>query len=122
MKFYKCDICGNLVTHLSEEVGVVSCCGEDMVELTPNTVDAAVEKHVPVYTVNGNEVSVKVGEVAHPMLATHYITAIAVETNKGKYIKKLSPETPAEATFILGDGETVVAVYEYCNLHGLWKA
>ena len=122
MKFYKCKVCGNLVTHLSKEVGIVTCCGQAMTELIPNTVEAATEKHIPVYNVSNNEVVVKVGEVAHPMTTEHYITAIAVETNKGVYVKKLLPTNTAEAVFKLDSDEEVVAVYEYCNLHGLWKA
>ncbi len=122
MNFYKCEICGNIVTHLASENNKVVCCGKQMTLLTPNTVDAAVEKHVPVYTVNGNTVSVKVGEVAHPMLENHYITMIALETDKGVYIKKLTPNNQASAAFLLNNDEKIVAVYEYCNLHGLWKA
>ena len=122
MKFYKCTTCGNLITHLNNEIGKVSCCGKQMIELTPNTVEASLEKHIPVYNVIGNEVFVKVGEVAHPMLKEHFITSIALETDKGVYIKKLLPETTPEVTFKIADNEQIVAVYEYCNLHGLWKA
>ena len=122
MKFYKCKTCGNFITHLSNEVGKVVCCGKQMEELVPNTVEASVEKHLPVYNVIGNEVFIKVGEVAHPMLNEHFITAIILETDKGSYIKKLTPNTSAEATFELANDEKIIAVYEYCNLHGLWKA
>ena len=122
MKFYKCKVCGNLITHLSKEVGIVTCCGQAMTELIPNTVEAATEKHIPVYNVSNNEVIVKVGEVAHPMTTEHYITAIAVETNKGVYVKKLLPDGEAVAIFTLNDGEEIKTVYEYCNLHGLWQS
>ena len=121
MKFYKCEICGNIITHLANEVGVVSCCGTEVTEINPNVTEAATEKHLPVYEKNGNVLTVKVGEVAHPMLETHYITAIAVETNKGEYVKKLIPGEPAVAEFVIND-EEVLGVYEYCNLHGLWKS
>ena len=76
MKFYKCNICGNVITHVNKEANKVSCCNKEMVELVANTVEASTEKHIPVYNVIGNEVFVKVGEVTHPMLNEHYITTI----------------------------------------------
>lgn len=122
MKFYICDHCGNLVTFLHDAGVPVMCCGQKMTELVPGTVDAAVEKHVPVVDVKGNVVSVKVGSVEHPMLPEHSIQWIALETNQGSQIKYLKPGEKPEAAFALSEGESVVAVYEYCNLHGLWKA
>ena len=97
------------------------CCGEKMTELVPNTSDGAGEKHVPVVKINGNEVEVRVGEVDHPMLPEHFIQWIYVQTNKGGMRKVLNPNEAPAATFALTEGEEVVAVYEYCNLHGLWK-
>lgn len=122
MKFYVCEHCGNLVTFLHAAGVPVMCCGQKMTELVPGTVDAAVEKHVPVVDVKGNVVSVKVGSVEHPMLPEHSIQWIALETNQGSQIKYLKPGEKPEAVFALAEGESVVAVYEYCNLHGLWKA
>ena len=98
------------------------CCGQKMTELVPGTVDAAQEKHVPVVEVKGNVVHVKVGAVAHPMLEEHSIQWIALETSQGSQIKYLKPGEQPEAVFALAEGEQVVAAYEYCNLHGLWKA
>ena len=80
------------------------------------------EKHVPVAEEKGNMVHVAVGAVAHPMLPEHYIEWIALETNQGSQIKKLQPGQAPEAVFALAEGEKMVAVYAYCNLHGLWKA
>ena len=91
-------------------------------ELIPNTTDAAGEKHVPVISVNGQEVTVTVGEVAHPMMDAHYITFIALETDKGAVIRQLKPGSEPKAVFTIGADEKVIAAYEYCNLHGLWKA
>ena len=122
MKFYRCDHCGNIVTFVHSAGVPVMCCGQMMTELVPGTVDAAVEKHVTVVEVNGTRVEVKVGSVAHPMLPEHSIQWIAVETNQGSHIKYLQPGQDPEASFALSQGETVSAVYEYCNLHGLWKA
>jgi superoxide reductase len=91
-----------------------------MEELVPNTVDAAKEKHVPVVTVEGNKVVVEVGSVAHPMLEEHFIQWIYLQTKNGGQRKCLVPGQEPKAVFALEDDE-VVAVYEYCNLHGLWK-
>lgn len=122
MKFFKCEICGNMVEMVKDSGVPMMCCGKQMTELIPGTSDGAVEKHVPVYSVDGNKVVVNVGSVAHPMMDAHYIEWIAVETNKGAYRKSLAPNDEPKAEFILLDGETVVEVYAYCNLHGLWKA
>ena len=91
-------------------------------ELIPNTTDAAGEKHVPVITTNGNEVKIEVGSVEHPSLPAHFITFILLETSSGIHTKWLKAGDVPSATFILAEGENVVSAYEYCNLHGLWKA
>ena len=90
-------------------------------ELNANHTDGAFEKHVPVIEINGNQVHVSVGSVAHPMLEEHYITAIYLETKRGGQIRHLQPREAPEATFLLAEGDEVVAAYEYCNLHGLWS-
>ena len=122
MKFYYCEHCKNIVTFVQDSGVPIVCCGQKMTELVPGTVDAALEKHVPVVDIKRNQVSVKVGAVSHPMVEEHYIQFIAVETNLGSQIKYLKPSQDPEAIFFLAEGEEVVAVYEYCNLHGLWKA
>ena len=93
-----------------------------MKELVPGSTDAATEKHVPVVTVSGNKVNVVVGSVEHPMLDVHYIEWIILETNKGFHKYDLKPGERPRGEFLLGEGEEVVAAYEYCNLHGLWKS
>ena len=122
LKFYRCPICGNIVVKLENSGVPVVCCGKPMVELVPGTTDASVEKHVPVVTVDGSKVNVFVGGAEHPMVPEHYIQWIVLETKQGWQIKYLKPEQAPEAEFVLAEGEQVVAVYEYCNLHGLWKA
>ena len=122
MKFYICKHCGNMIAMVSESGVPVKCCGENMVELIPGTTDAATEKHVPVITVDGTKVTVKVGEVTHPMAEEHYIQWIALETKAGNQRKQLKPGEAPEACFALCEGDEVIAAYEYCNLHGLWKA
>lgn len=120
MKFYRCEHCGNIVTFLHSTGVPVMCCGQKMTEMVPGTVDASAEKHVPVVEVQGNQVHVKVGAAEHPMVEAHYIQWIAIETNLGSQIKYLKPEQKPEASFVLAEGEELVATYEYCNLHGLW--
>lgn len=119
-KFLRCEHCGNMVGVLNESGVPMICCGEPMKELVPNTTDAANEKHVPVVTVEGDVLKAVVGSVEHPMEEAHYIQFIFVETDKGGHRRALKPGEKPEAEFNL-HGEKPVAVYEYCNLHGLWK-
>ncbi|MBQ1303955.1 MAG: desulfoferrodoxin Dfx [Erysipelotrichaceae bacterium] len=122
VKVLRCEGCGKMVLELKGSKCPTKCCGEPMVELVPNTTDGAHEKHVPVIEKDGNKVTVKVGSVAHPMLAAHYIEFIILETNKTVHLANLTPENEPCAEFVLAEGEEVVAAYEYCNLHGFWKA
>ena len=121
LKFYKCKHCGNIIVKVRDSKVPVMCCGEEMKELKAGVTDAATEKHVPVVEQNGNVVTVKVGEVTHPMLPEHFIEFIVLETNKGYQVKHLLPGEAPVASFALVEGEEVVSAYEYCNLHGLWK-
>ena len=121
MKFYKCEKCGKMVGIVKGSACPTMCCGEEMVELVPGTTDAAQEKHVPAYTVEGNMVCVQVGEVAHPMLPEHYIEWIALQTKEGNQRKALKPGDEPKACFAITDGDEVEAVYAYCNLHSLWS-
>ena len=100
----------------------ISCGGKPMQFLKANTTDAAQEKHVPQVTVDGKKVSVKVGSVAHPMTEPHLIQWIYLQTKKGGQYVHLSASDKPEAEFIVADGDEPIAAYEFCNLHGLWKA
>ena len=122
MKFYRCEHCGNIITFVHSAGVPVMCCGQKMTELVPGTTDGAAEKHVPVVEVQGSTVQAKVGSVEHPMLPEHFIQFIAIETKHGSQIKYLQPGEKPQASFVLADGDQLVAAYEYCNLHGLWKA
>lgn len=122
MKFYICDTCGNLMQSIKESGVKIMCCGHPMRELVPGTTDGAAEKHVPVISMDGSKVSVSVGSVAHPMTPEHYIQWIVLETKKGSQRAELTPSDEPKAEFLLTEGDEVVAAYEYCNLHGLWKA
>ena len=121
-KFFICETCGNIIAMVKPSGVPVMCCGQKMKEIVPNTTDAAQEKHVPVWTKEGNLVKVQVGSAAHPMLAAHYIEWVSLQTKAGNQRKALAPGQAPEVTFALTEGDEVEAVYAYCNLHGLWKA
>ena len=121
MNFYKCERCKNIIINVKEEKVPVSCCHELMKLLVPNTVDAAKEKHIPVITKIDNTVIVEIGSIPHPMIDVHYIEWIVLETNSGYYIKHLNPGDLPKAQFNLEDDEKILAAYEHCNIHGLWK-
>ena len=119
VKFYKCPHCGNVIVKMVDSGVPVVCCGKPMEELVANTVDASVEKHVPHVTTLGNGMfKIEIGSVHHPMTAEHHIAFIYVETEKGGVTVNLKNEPVAE---ICVCKDKPVAVYEYCNLHGLWK-
>ncbi len=122
IKFYVCEHCGNIITKVEDKGVPVMCCGQKMTEMDVKTQDGGFEKHVPVITVDGRNVKVDVGSVAHPMLPEHSIRWICVQTDKGFAIKYLEVGAAPSATFALADDEKLVAVYEFCNIHGLWKA
>lgn len=121
MKVYRCSICGRIVEEIREGAGIPVCCGSEMTELKPGALDGAQEKHVPVVAMNGNSIKVTVGSVEHPMMEAHFIEWIAVETTRGIQRKQLSPSCRPCAEFCLAEGESFIAAYAYCNIHGLWK-
>ena len=122
LKFYRCKRCGNIVAVVKNGGGKLVCCGEAMEEIVAGTVEASKEKHIPVYTVIGNEVTVRIGSVDHPMQDVHYIEWVVLQTKFGNQRRALNPNDAPEVKFALLPNDEVVAVYAYCNLHGLWKA
>lgn len=122
VKFYICERCGNLIEMIRPSGVRIVCCGQEMTELVPNTVEAATEKHIPVCQLEENKVFVKVGEAEHPMVPEHYIQWIYLKTKQGIQRKELHPGEKPEACFTLCEGDEALAVYEYCNVHGLWMA
>ena len=119
-KFFICEHCGNMVGLIKNEGVPLICCGEKMTELVANTAEASVEKHLPAVTVSGDVINVQVGSTLHPMEEAHHIAFVYVETERGGQRKSLNVgETPA-VSFCFTDDKPV-AVYAYCNLHGLWK-
>lgn len=118
---FKCKKCGSIVVKLNQGGCTPSCCGEQMKELRANDTDGAKEKHVPDVKVEDGVIKAQVGSVEHPMAEEHYIGFIALETEKGVQAKFLNPGEKPAAEFTVTDDKPVT-VYEYCNLHGLWKA
>ncbi len=121
MKLFKCRHCGNIAHKIYDSKVPMMCCGEKMEELIPNTSDGAGEKHVPVIERDGDVLKVFVGEVPHPMIKEHYITHIFLETENKLYIATLNYEDDPCTTFNIEGLKGKVNVYEYCNIHGLWK-
>lgn len=120
---YKCNICGNVVSVVAKGIGNLICCNELMEKLKEKTAaEEGKEKHVPVVEINGNNVSVKVGSVPHPMEEEHYIALIQL-IKDGKVIEgqRLYPGDKPEASFCLDNTEGITA-RELCNVHGLWKS
>ena len=107
---------------INRNAAELSCNGAPMKVLTANTTDAAQEKHVPTFEVDGKKITVKVGSVAHPMTEPHLIEWIYLQTKKGGQYRYLTHEDKPEAVFYVAEDDKPLAVYEYCNLHGLWKA
>ena len=120
MKFYRCPMCGNIIAYAEHPGCDVMCCGKPMEEIVPGTTDAAVEKHVPVLSRDGDVVTVSVGSVFHPMTEEHYIKWVALETSSGNQRKLLVPGSDPVVKFALLPGDEVVSCVAYCNLHGLW--
>ena len=119
-KFYICEHCGNLVGMINSSGVPMMCCGQKMTLLEAGVVEASKEKHIPVATVEDGMVKVVVGSVEHPMAEEHNIAWVYLQTDKGGQRKCLKPGEAPVAVFALAD-EKPVAVYAYCNLHGLWK-
>jgi superoxide reductase len=120
LEIYKCEACGNIVEVVHGGGGELVCCGEPMKLYQENTVDAAKEKHVPVIEKMDGGFKVKIGSVAHPMEASHYIEWIEAIADGKAYRQFLNPGDAPEAVFNI-DADQITA-REYCNMHGLWKA
>lgn len=123
MKIYKCMDCGNVYEMVYQKGGCTpTCCGNATKELIAGETDGALEKHVPVVSVENNQLNVIVGSVEHPMTEAHYITNIWAEFEDGTVERKgLIPTDQPKAIFDVSGKSGKVTIYEYCNLHGLWK-
>ena len=121
LKIFKCMHCGNIMEMIDDKGVLVFCCGEPMKQFKAGETEGASEKHLPVVKAEGDTVSVCVGEVTHPMQDEHHIAHVWLVTDKGVYRRDLPHTGAPEATFRLAADEKAVAVYEFCNLHGLWR-
>lgn len=119
VEFYRCELCGNMVALIKKGGGTLVCCGQNMTKLEANSTDAATEKHVPVITKESGKIKVAVGSTLHPMLPEHHIEWIALVAGEKVEFRFLKPGEEPKAEFDEVESGTV---YEYCNLHGLWKA
>ena len=119
-KFFICKHCGNMIGLIDNKGVPMVCCGEKMTGLVPNTVEASVEKHLPVVTVSGDRISVQVGSAAHPMEEAHHIVFVYVESEYGGQRKCLKVGEEPKLEFCFSNDKPITA-YAYCNLHGLWK-
>lgn len=118
INIYRCNVCGNLVFQIKDGGGTLTCCGQEMVKLEANTTDASLEKHVPAIVKEDGKLKVTIGSVLHPSLPEHYIEWIALVTEDKIQLAYLQPGEEPRAEFDEVDHGTV---FEYCNLHGLWK-
>lgn len=117
IKFYKCPICGNVIEVINGDINNVKCCGNYLTLLNANTENASLEKHIPVYEIDDKEITVKIGEIIHPMEEKHYITFIALVTEEKIIRIDLKPgDIPIVKLPYIKNS----IIYEYCNLHGLW--
>ncbi len=119
-RFYICEHCGNIVGMINDAGVPLMCCGQKMTKLEAGTVEASKEKHIPVVSVEGDMVKVEIGSVLHPMTEEHSIAWVYLQTDRGGQRKNLTAGSEPVVTFALSD-EKPIAVYSYCNLHGLWK-
>lgn len=122
MKFYQCTICGQIAAIVKETGVPLVCCGQEMNELIPGSVDASVEKHVPVIEIDGDKIFVTVGSTPHPMTKEHHIEWVSLQSRFGNQRKALKPGMEPKVCFRVCEGDEILAVYAYCNLHGLWNA
>ncbi|MBQ0065737.1 MAG: desulfoferrodoxin [Firmicutes bacterium] len=122
MKIYRCNVCGNILLKIKDSGVNPSCCGQNMELLRVQTSDGALEKHVPIVEIEPKRVCVKVGSAAHPMVENHYIEWILLETDEGYQLKYLKPGMEPRVKFKIRKDEQVIAVYAYCNIHGLYQA
>ena len=120
-EIYRCPICGNIVEVLHAGGGTLVCCGKPMELMAEKNSDEGMEKHLPVVTVDGNSVNVKVGSIPHPMTEEHYIQWIECLVGDCSYLQELTPEVPAEVNFTIMGDISKLTVRAYCNVHGLWK-
>jgi superoxide reductase len=121
-QIYKCEVCGNVVEVVHEGQESLVCCGQPMKLQKAHTEDKGMEKHVPVIEENGNYITVKVGDIEHPMEENHYIEWIELTVDDAVYRRYLSPTDNPEVSFTVPERHIELSARAYCNVHGLWKS
>lgn len=125
MKLYRCNTCGKIILEVNETMPTPSCCGSEMMMLEPEMTDGMLEKHVPVYEMNGSVICITIGADKHPMTKEHHIEYIMLETNKGVYLRHVFKSVGEDGfpgvCFHLTAGEVPIEITEYCNIHGLYS-
>lgn len=120
-KFFLCETCGNLMIAAIASGVVPYCCGDEMTQLKVNTVDGSKEKHLPVVAyVSKHCMKVSIGAEPHPMTPKHNIRFVCLETTTGFIVRYLD-EADRPEVHVCFTGKPI-AVYAYCNIHGLWRA
>lgn len=130
-KFYVCPICGNVITKVVSSSVIPICCGREMQLLVPHTeehhaseppIDPTRESHLPIVTQTDDySLLIRVGATPHPMTEDHHIKFIYLETEHGGQIHYFThSDRRAEVSFCCTKDQPV-AVYTYCNIHGLWR-
>lgn len=122
MKFYRCNVCGQIFATVKDRKITPSCCGTSMEEIIPSTDENTLgEKHIPIYKLDENKVTVYIGSIPHPMTLEHHIEWVLIVTNKGNQKRELNHFDEPKVSFPLEKGEVIKEIYAYCNIHSLWK-
>ena len=109
IKFYVCPVCGNVISSTGEMS--VSCHG---INLSPLEAEIFDEKHKFDISIVEDEYYVC---VKHEMTKSHYISFIAAVSSDRIELKKLYPESSADARFKISG---VSKIFFYCNKDGLY--
>jgi superoxide reductase len=118
---YRCEVCGNIVEVVNASTGQLVCCGQPMRLEEEHKEDVGLEKHVPVIEKEGTYVTVKIGDVEHPMEENHYIEWIELIVDGDVYRAHLNYMDKPEASFTVPERNIEISARAYCNVHGLWK-
>ena len=119
LKLYQCQHCKNIIYKAYDSGAAVSCCGEEAPLMEASVTGTGAEKHIPIISKNGSEITVSVSEITHPMEEKHYIPLIAAHNEDTVVFKCQKPGQESSLLKTTLDGS--VTAYEWCNLHGLWK-
>ena len=120
-KFYVCESCNSVLELVEGKDAKPVCAGQAIKPLEVKSLEEGSEKHLPDIYVQDKVVTVQLGTVPHPMIEEHLIQWIELETDRGVYRRRLRAGDEPVVNFRLED-EKPLAVYAYCNLHGLWRA